>query len=81
MLFGQELDNATGRRSGVVDQNIDPTERGVRLFDKGLGIVGLGQIRGYWYDFAVCLARNLGRRLCQLCLAPSSDCFTAPFSS
>jgi hypothetical protein len=65
MLLGQELENSTGRRSGVVNQNIDAPKRSVSLLDKSLSIGRLGQISPYGDDFAVCLARNLGRRCFQ----------------
>src|SRR5262252_4510825 len=73
MLFGQEVKNATGRRSRVVDQNIDAPKRGVRLLDKSLSIGRLGQIGRYGDDFAVCLARNLRRRCLERLLAPRAD--------
>src|SRR5208282_6474636 len=44
MLFGQELENPTRRRSGVVNENIDAPKPGVSILDKSLGIGGLGQI-------------------------------------
>src|SRR5216684_1648123 len=69
MLFGQVVENAAGRRSGVVHQNIDAPKRGVSLLDKSLSIGRLGQISRYGDDFAVCLARNLGRRCFQRPLA------------
>ena len=74
MLFGQKLENATGGRSGVVDQNIDAAKRGVSLLDKSLSINRLGQIGRYGDNFAVCLARNLGRRCFQRLLATCADC-------
>jgi hypothetical protein len=74
MLFGQELENSTGRRSGVVNQNIDTPERGVSFLDKTLSIGGLRQISRYGDDFAVCLARNLGRRCFQRPLATRANC-------
>src|ERR1700747_2996784 len=74
MLFGQELENATGRRSGVVHQNIDAPKRVVSLLDKSLGVGGLRQISRYGDDFAVCLACNLGRRGFQRLPATRPDC-------
>ena len=74
MLFGQELENSTGRRSGVVHQNIDAPKRYVSFLDKRLGIGGLRQISRYGDDFAVCLARNLGRRCFQRLPATRADC-------
>jgi len=68
MLFGQELENSTRRRSGVVDKNVDAPKRGVSFLDKSLGIGRLGQISRYGDNFAVCIARNLGRRCFQLLL-------------
>jgi hypothetical protein len=62
MLFGQELENATGRRPGVVNQDIEAPKRGVSLLYKSLGIGRLGQISRDGDDFAVGLARNLRRR-------------------
>jgi hypothetical protein len=56
MLFGQELENSTRRRSGVVDKNVDAPKRGVSFLDKSLGIGRLSQISRYDDDFAVCLA-------------------------
>jgi len=56
MLFAQELEYSTGRRSGVVDQDIDAPKRGVSILDKGLGIGRLGKISRYGDDFAICLA-------------------------
>jgi hypothetical protein len=74
MLFGQELENSTGRRPGVVNQNIDAPKRGVSLLDKSLSIDRLGQISPYCDDFAVCLAPNLGRCCFQRLLTTRADC-------
>src|SRR3984893_6670833 len=74
MLFAQELEYSTGRRSGVVDQDIDAPKRGVSILDKGLGIGRLGKISRYGDDFAICLARNLGRRCFQRLPATRADC-------
>jgi hypothetical protein len=38
------FEHATGRRAGVVDQDIDPTERGMRGLDKVSRIGGFGEI-------------------------------------
>ena len=73
MLFGQEVENPTGRRSRVVDQNIDMPQRSVRLLDKSLGIGRLGQISRDRDDFAVCLAGNLRRRCLERLLAAGAD--------
>src|SRR6516225_7352978 len=73
MLVGQEVKNSTGRRSRVVDQNIDAPERCMCLLDKSLSIGGLGQIGWYGDDFAVCVTRNLRRRCLERLLAPSTD--------
>src|SRR5438270_2612868 len=81
MLFCQELENPAGRRSGVVDENIDPPERGVSLLDKGLGIAGLGQISWYGDDFPVCLARNLGCCRLQRFLSTRANCDIDTFAS
>src|SRR5271155_2537443 len=74
MLFGQELENSTRRRSGVVNENIDAPQRRVSILDKILSIDRLGQISWYGDDSAVCLARNLGRRCFQRLLAARADC-------
>src|SRR6266436_2178462 len=74
MLFGQVVENAAGRRSGVVNQNIDARKRGVSLPDKSLRIGRLGQISRYGDDFAVCLARDLPPRCFQWLLATCADC-------
>jgi hypothetical protein len=68
MLLGPELENSTGRRSGVVNENIDAPKRYVSLLGKSLSIGRLGQISRYGDNFAVCLARNLRRRCFQLLL-------------
>src|SRR5215472_7053546 len=73
MLFGQELENSTGCRSRVVDQNIDATKRGVPLFNKGLGIGRLRQISRYGNYFTVGLAGNLRRRGLQRLRAARTD--------
>ena len=73
MLFGQEVENPTGRRSRVVDQNIDAPQRRVCFLDKSLGIGRLSQIGRYGDDFAVCLARNLRRRCLERLLATRAD--------
>src|ERR1700730_6175379 len=70
----QVVENAAGRRSGVVDQNIDAPKRGVSLLDKSLSINRLGQISRYGDDFAVCLARDLPRRCFQRLLATCAHC-------
>ena len=46
----------------------------VSLLDKSLGVGGLRQISRYGDDFAVCLARNLGRRCFQRLPATRADC-------
>jgi hypothetical protein len=74
MLFAQELEYSTGRRPGVVDQDIDAPKRGVSILDKGLGSGRLGKISRYGDDFAICLAPNLGRRFFQWLLATRADC-------
>ena len=81
MLFGQILENATGRRSRVVDQNIDAPKRRVSLLDKSRRIGRLCQISRYGDDFAVCLARNLGCRFFQRLLATRADCDIDPLAS
>src|SRR5712671_5361471 len=74
MLLSQELENSTGRRSGVVNQNIDAPKRSVSLLDKSLSIGRLCQISRYGDDFVVCLARNLGRRCFQRLPTACADC-------
>jgi hypothetical protein len=81
MLFGQELENSTGRRSGVVNQNIDAPQRGVSVLDKSLSIGRLGQISRYGDDFPVCLARNLGRRCFQRPPTTRANCDIDTFAS
>src|SRR5215472_15590251 len=73
VLFGQELENSTGCRSRVVDQNIDATKRGVPLFNKGFGIGRLRQISRYRNYFAVGLAGDLRRRGLQRLFATGAD--------
>src|SRR6202048_971378 len=41
MLFAQELEYSTGRRSGVVTQNLNTPKRGVSFLDKTLSIGGV----------------------------------------
>ena len=81
MLFGQELDYSAGRRSGVVDQNIEASKGAVGLLDKSFRIGRLGQISRYGDDFAVCRARNLGRCCLERFLATRADCNIDTFAS
>jgi len=73
MLLNQKLENSTGCRPGVVDENIDAAQRGVSLIDKGLRIGRLRQISRYGNYFAVGLARNLRRRCLQRLRATRAD--------
>src|SRR6516164_8745835 len=74
MLFGQELENSTGCRSSVINQNIDAPKGGVSLLDKSLGISRACQISRYRDDLAVCFARNLARRCFQRLFTARADC-------
>ena len=67
------LEHAAGRGAGIVDHDVDPAERLVRLRDEGFGIGILAEVGGDRHDPAIRFACDLGRRLLERLLASRAD--------
>ena len=79
IVFGQVLDDAAGRRAGIVDHDVDAAERLVTLLDEILGVGVLAQVGGNGNDLAIGNARDvLGgglERLLATCADGDVDAF------
>jgi hypothetical protein len=73
MLLGEIFHRAAGRGAGVVDEDVDPPQRRVRLFDETLRVGRFGEVGRDRDDLAVGGTGDLGGGCLQRFLAACAD--------
>ena len=75
------FDDAAGSRAGIVDQNVDPSERGVCFLDEAFGVGTAGQVGGDGNDLAAGFLGDFGGGGFERFFPPRADSHVDTFAS